>query len=532
MTRLAFGRRLFSLPLCMGIGLLPPRMAAAQNPNVDVLNYTIAVAIADSTNLIQGKTAVQLRCIAPVDTIELNLRQMRVQEALVQAEHTGFRQADSLLLIAMPRTVRAGDTLLLRIVYSGIPEDGLIIRKNKYGHRTFFVDNWPNRAQYWFPCVDHPSDKAGVDLEITAPSHYGVVANGRHLRTTYHPNGMRTVRFREATPMPTYCIVFGAAIFDHLELGEFAGVPMSLWVFPEDVDDALHDFRRAGEMLRYYAERFGPFPFAKLAHVQSSTRFGGMENAGAIFYAEKSIGTQRNIEGTVAHETAHQWFGDHVTVADWAHLWLSEGFATYFGMQFFEHADGKSAFQERMAERRMAYLRQDALHNRAIVEPVPSNLFTLLNANNYTKGGWVLHMLRDIVGDEAFWRGIRLYAERYAGKNAVTEDLRETMEETSEQTLDWFFTQWVFQPGIPDLQIAPIYDADTRTLELTVHQRQARLMRFPLEIATDVTGEPPHRFWVEKREQRFRLPMKQRPASITADPRVRLLAKIQIDELL
>jgi aminopeptidase N len=494
------------------------------------LHYKIAITVSDSTDHIAGRTEIRAKIVQPATGIFLDLKGLAVNRVLLNNQSVVFHQKEQGLAVQFPGQIEAGQTVRIAVDYSGVPKDGLSIKNNKYGRRTYFADNWPNRARYWFPGIDHPSDKAGVAFHITAPVKYTVVANGKKIRSRNNLNGTRTTIYAEPVAIPTYCMVFGAAEFEVVENGIYAGAPLSLWVFPQDVADALHDFQRAGDMMEYFSRRFGPYPFAKLANVQSSTRFGGMENAGAIFYDEKGIGTGRNIEGTVAHEIVHQWFGDHITETEWSHLWLSEGFASYFGVQYFEHADGKDRFREMMAQRRERYLRQTDLHNRAIVEAEPADLFRLLNGNNYTKGGWVLHMLRALLGDEAFWRGIRLYADRFAGQNALTGDFRVAMEEVSGESLAWFFEQWVLQPGIPDLVVQYSLQEASKSIKIEIEQKQTQIMRLPVTFLLKASSNSIEKVRIANRKETFHFALPPQLSEVIADPDVELLAKISVEK--
>lgn len=246
-------------------------------------------------------------------------------------------------------------------------------------------------------------------------------------------------------------------------------IDVSYWVFAPDVENAARKFARADEMVDFFSRTIGPFPFEKMANVQSATRFGGMENASAIFYSEQGVASDPD-DGVVSHEIAHQWFGDAVTEASWSHLWLSEGFATYFGALFFEQAEGVDDFQSRMEEDRQIYIRSDVTAQPVVREE--ENLFDLVNRNNYEKGGWVLHMLRARLGDEVFFRGIREYYRRYLHQAVLTEDFQAAMEEASGQDLDRFFRQWLLEPGYPVLEISHEWDEAGRQIVLTVEQVQ------------------------------------------------------------
>jgi len=295
---------------------------------------------------------------------------------------------------------------------------------------------------------------------------------------------------------------------------------VTYWVYPQDVEKAEPSFRRAAEMVDYFTEIVGPFPFEKLANVQSATRFGGMENASAIFYSERGIASGRNMEGTVSHEIAHQWFGDAITEASWHHLWLSEGFATYFGAQFFEVADGIDDFRRRMEESRLRVVGSDDV-NRPIYDPEERDLFELLNDNNYPKGGWVLHMLRGMVGDDVFFEGIRAYYARHLHSSVLTEDFQAVMEEVSGQQLDWFFQQWIYEPGYPTFEHSLTWTGDTA--ELTVRQLQSAswpAFRVPMEVEFVVDGETIRRqIEVEGRETTVRIEgLGAEPDAVVLDP--------------
>ncbi len=272
-------------------------------------------------------------------------------------------------------------------------------------------------------------------------------------------------------------------------------------------------------LLQPLPETIGPFPFEKLANVQSSTRFGGMENASAIFYSERGIANNTD-DGVVAHEIAHQWFGDAVTEARWSHLWLSEGFATYFGALFFEQAVGVDDFRRRMEGSRQIYIRSGVTAQPVVREE--ESLFDLLNRNNYEKGGWVLHMLRGRLGDEAFFRGIREYYRRYRHRAVLTEDFQAVMEEASGQDLDWFFRQWLLEPGYPILQISHEWVEANREIVLTVEQVQDGAwptFRFQTEVEIELsTGTTRTPVEISARRSVIRIEAAESPRTVRFDP--------------
>ncbi len=510
--------------------------------DIDVLHYDIEIGLpAPGGTSIEGRVTLLLTPAHPhVDHAVLDLTGLAVEGVTVDGSPRDFAYAEGRLSIPLATGATPADTFRVEVRYGGVPDDGLIFRRNVHGRPSVFADNWPNRARFWFPSVDDPSDKATVTFTVHAPASWVVVANGVEVGAptdgpaTRNGTPRRTWTWSMDVAASSYNFVIGAADMVEIPLGEAACgaapasprsdgcVEVSAWLLREDTAQAQVSFQRAPAMVDYYAELIGPFAFEKLAHVQSATRFGGMENASAIFYTEEGLASGRDMEGTVAHETAHQWFGDEVTEADWPELWLSEGFATYFGHLFFEHADGVDEFRRRMEESRRDYL-SSGVTGQAVIDPDEQDLFALLNANNYPKGAWVLHMLRGILGDDAFFEGIRDYYRRYSGRNATTDDFREVMESAGGADLSWFFDQWLREPGYPVLNVDWSWDATTKETTVTVEQAQNAdwpVFRLPLEIAIDRGGSGGERHDVEVvgRVQRFRFSTATAPTGVTIDP--------------
>jgi aminopeptidase N len=290
-------------------------------------------------------------------------------------------------------------------------------------------------------------------------------------------------------------------------------VEVSWWVFPPDTAHAARIFRRAPEMVQRYTDLFGPFPYEKLANVQSSTRFGGMENSSAIFYTGQGLADGTLSEATVAHEIVHQWFGDAVTETSWTHLWLSEGFATYF-----------AAYRRHLAEDREQIV-ASPVSDRPVVDRYAS-LYDLLNTNSYQKGGWVLHMLRQRLGDEDFFEGVREYVRRHRHGTALTADLRAAFEDVSGDDLETFFQQWIHQPGFPVLEVSDAWTPgeDGGTLRVEVRQVQKESWpRFqaPLEVVAHQDGVAFRgTLWLsgERSVLELALPGGQAPERVEIDP--------------
>ena len=294
------------------------------------------------------------------------------------------------------------------------------------------------------------------------------------------------------------------------------------------------NFKYSPDIMDFFSHLVAPFPYEKLAHLQSSTRFGGMENASAIFYADGGFRKNGTSAGTIAHETAHQWFGDAVTEREWGHLWLSEGFATYFEELWTRHAFGDSAFHAELAETRAQILRDPAVASRPVIDSEQTDLMKLLDANSYQKGGWTLHMLRVLVGDSAFFGGIRDYYAAHVDGNALTDDLMHAIENRSGTKLGWFFDQWLRRPGYASLTTSWHYDAAAKRVVLDVGQGQ-RFAPYRLTLSIDVTDASGavHRVRAEIAAQRsthvtLPLELSGAPRALAFDPDVELLSEFHV----
>ncbi|MGH7510301.1 MAG: M1 family metallopeptidase [Gemmatimonadales bacterium] len=516
------------LPLILLLQSQSPLAAWADSVGAvhDALHYDITLVPSDTGTHVLGEvqTTWRLRSAEPV-TMQLDSA-MRVIRVLVDGKpntrlsRTMYGRSED--YIAIPHQKQPGDSISTRVRYRGFTRDGLIIRNNQYGQRTLFADNWPNRAHLWLPSRDHPSDKATVAFHVEVPIEHQVIANGVLEKIDTLPYGSAMWHYRLDTPVPVYTMVAGVGKFARTALPDAACaikcVPLTVWTYPLDSAYAVtRAFRRAGEMLEYFSRLIAPFPYPSLAHVESSTRFGGMENATAIFYDEKLYRSKKLNEALVAHETGHQWFGNSVTPLDWPHLWLSEGFATYLSALWTAHAEGDSAFRSRMAGAAAEILDSPA-SERPVVDTATSDLLGLLNSNSYEKGAWVLHQLRGILGDSTFFGGLRRYYSAYKDSTALSGDFARVMSQTAGQDLEWYFRQALTQPGYPVLEIHWRHQGGKLTLEIEQIQKpEWGAYRIPaLELLVD--GKPV-RVAIEGRKTRKVLEgIRRKPASIQVDP--------------
>ena len=509
----------------------------AYTQDIDVLNYKFNIELNDNNDTVKGLAEIHLRFLAPVKEFTLDFTSVKndgkgMKTGKINGPWTKeYIPAGEKLRIILSQTTKPGDTATYFITYSGIPGDGLIIAKNKYGNRTFFSDNWPNRAHNWLPCVDHPGDKAGVEFIITAPNHYQVVSNGIQIEETDLPGNNKLTHWKETVALPTKIMVIGVAEFAVQYAGDAAGIPVYSWVYPENRNEGFYDYEQARDVLPFFIDYIGPYGYKKLANVQSKTMFGGMENASAIFYSEGSVTGKRTIEGLLAHEIAHQWFGNMVSEKNFSHVWLSEGFATYFTNLYMENKYGKKKMNEMLEEQRKQVI-SFSKRTKTVVIDNNSDYMELLNTNSYQKGAWILHMLRNAVGDEVFHKIIRNYYEKFAGKNADTDDFRMMAEEISGKDLKQFFKQWLYEPGQPVLQILWNYDKKKKELKMELLQKQTNTFHFPLDVLIKFpSGESKtETLLVNTLSKTFTFSLKEKPVSVILDPGTKLLFEAVLTE--
>ena len=442
-----------------------------------------------------------------IDRVEFDFGEMMVDSVLLGDKPVRFERSAETLNVLLPSAVRRGSKLDITVNYHGQPKDGLIFAKDRDGNPSATGDNWPNRVHQWIPTLDHPSAKATVTFTIAAPQRFQVVANGKFVSLTGNA-AVSHWKFDETKAIPAYCMVValnqGAIINSRYE-----AVPLLYNVPQRDREYAPKGFSPAAPALAFFSQTVAPYPYEKLALILAKTRFGGMENSSAIVFTDTLFErTQPNlnapagssnslsarfsiptrIESVVAHEIAHQWFGDSVTEATWADLWLSEGFATYFAGLFIEKQDGQDAFRQYMRDAAQRYLTFEKRASFPIHDTETTNLMSLLNENNYEKGAWVLHMLRSQLGDDAFFKGIRDYYNGHKEANATTEDLRDALEKSSGKNLKDFFTRWIYGAGHPRYQVGWAVSNTQTELTVTINQLQDGapfLDPLPLELTVD-----------------------------------------------
>ena len=438
--------------------------------------------------------------------------------------------------VTLPRAFAPGDRFTFSIDYHGVPATGILIATNKYGDRGWVTNPWPNKARNFRAVIDHPYMKATHVTSVTAPRKYQVVSNGLMIEETDLPGDLRRTVWKESVPICTWLMSLAVAPFAVNHFGSHQGVPLSSWVFPQEQSAGFTSFvTHTRPILEFFIDRIGPYPYEKLAQVQANGVGGGMELASSIFYGYGATGASRQL---IAHEMAHQWFGDSVTEADWDDVWLSEGFATYFALLYTEFEDGHDAFLEGV-RRSKAQAIKYALANpdSTIVHRNLADISRVIanGAQIYQGGAQVLHNIRGVVSTPVFWAGIQSYYRRYQNGNATTDDFRREMEAACRSAgdrcpdegrdLTWLFAELLNRGGALQVTGTWRYDASARQLQVTLDQTQSSgPYRMPVELrvatagANGQTSRVTHKVQLTEAHQVFSLPSDVEPASVELDP--------------
>lgn len=515
------------------------------NKNIDIRHYQFNISLSDQSNKITATALITVLCKqSGIKELRLDLinksnsengKGMVVESVSLLNKAIRYVHADNALLIQLPLNSIPNTEMTFTIKYSGEPADGLKIGPTKYGDRSFFSDDWPNKARNWLPTIDHPSDKATCEFIVKAPGHYKVVSNGLLMEESSLNDSTKLTHWKQSVPISSWLYTLGVADFAVQYVDQFQGKTIQTWVYAKDRDAGFYDFAvPTKEVMEFFTNYVGPYAYEKVANIQSPAVSGGMEAASAIGYGEKLISGKREdrTRNVIIHELAHQWFGNAVTENNWDNAWLSESFATCFTLLFIEHAYGKEEYKREMLNGKKlfdTYFEKDS--NYSIVANRTAETGPVTNyAVTYQKGAWVLLMLRDLIGEQAFKKGIRAYYKKFMNANATTKDFQFEMEKASHTDLGYFFNQWLHRGGSIQLNATWKYDAIKKVLFINFQQNQNKdaMYSFPLDIglySKHDNSSVIKKLTIKNEVQILAIPMEQKPAKIELDPRSVLLGK-------
>lgn len=521
----------------------------------DVLNYTIRTQFDVADKAVIGDVTVTLKpLVAGLRSLALDASDMHVEAVTLAGTDTALQwtQPPEKLSITLDRAYAPEDSVSVRIKYRARPQSGLYFISSRRGSPTrsarpaqIWTQGEPEENHHWFPCYDFPDDKATTEQYITTGSGEVAISNGALVETTNNADGTRTFHWIMNQPYSSYLV--SLVVGDYAKITEtYRNVPLEYYTYRGTETIARRAFSGTPLMMKWFGQALNyEYPYNKYSQtIVANFIFGGMENITATTHADSEILSHGGddaasaAENLVSHELAHSWFGNLVTTKDWANLWLNEGFATFMEAAFKEGQYGRDAYLEEMRDNARQYFSEDpGKYRRPLVYDryrVPVDLF---DNTLYKKGALVVRMLRETVGDRVFWKALNIYLNQYKYRSVVTADLQRVFEQTSGQRLDWFFDQWVYKAGYPELRVRSVYNPAAGLLTLEVRQTQQpdpmtpAVFRLPVEIElADAKGARTERIDITEREQRFTFKMDGKPLMIHFDKGARTLKKLDFPQ--
>ena len=463
------------------------------------------------------------------DSVGLTIQSVTVNKSPAKFETTADK-----LIVPLPGAAKAGDKFDVAIRYEGKPTKGMyfILPDKDYPDRPsqIWTQGESEDTRYYLPTYDYPNDRLTTETILTVPASWITVSNGKLISIIEAGKGLKSWTWRESVPSSTYLITVVAGEFDEVK-DSWRGMPVTYYA-PKGRGDRLPvNYSRTPAMIDLFSKKLGvDYPWEKYAQVMVDDFVaGGMENSSATTNTSSSLNHPKiaselytDEDGLISHELGHQWFGDLVTCKDWGDIWLNEGFATFMENVWAEAHYGKDQADFERREGAGQWFGDTNLFNKPIVRHDFDDS-SEFDGNAYTKGGWVLHMLRHQLGEDAFYRGLKHYLEVNRGKNVVTADLSKAIEESSHTNVDQFFSQWLYGAGAPKFDLSYSYDNDKHQVALTVKQIQkvegrVGIFRVPVDVEITTSSAPKlYHITVSKSEQVLTFPSDSAPLMVLFD---------------
>ena len=538
-TAMAAGRRPFPMPGAK------PQYARDRTFHLHHVRLEIEIDV-ENKRIVGSSSLTVSPVVEGLQTIELDAIELTILGArLDSGEPLPFEVGDKTVRVRLPEPMAQGRRATVRIDYEGTPRRGLYFVGPDDAYPDKPTQVWTQGqdqdSRYWFPCYDYPNQRATSEVIATVPERFFALSNGRLVETKHDPDRKtKTYHWSQEQPHVTYLITLAAG--EYVEIADsHDGVPVQYYVPPGREEDAKRAMGNTPKMMELFNELIGlPYPWAKYAQITvADFIFGGMENTTATTLTDSALLDARakidaSSDPLVAHELAHQWFGDLLTCKDWSHAWLNEGFATYFEALFTERHLGLDEFRYELFRNARIYLSEEsARYRRPLVTRVYDDPIELFDRHLYEKGCLVLHMLRYVLGDELFFKAIRHYAQKHRDGFVGTEELRQAIEEATGRTMEAFFDQWVYKAGHPDFKVKYTWDDETKLAEVTVTQSQEAdgdTSVFHMPVVIDFSwdgGSKSFKLQLEEQEHRFHLPLDQKPLLMRFDPGNHILKTIE-----
>jgi len=517
----------------------------APDRNVQVQHLALDLTPDFKARTISGSVSLRLRAgLDPVREVKLDAVDLNIQNVSATRKIQAWQSTEDKVVVTFEEAIPADKETTLTITYSAEPKRGIYFRTHEMGYKPgddhLFSQGEAIEARHWYPCIDSPNQMFTSEVTCHVPQGMTAISNGRLVSETRDPAGLVAIHWSQEKRHANYLITLTAGYFKKLE-DNCHGIPLAFYTPPSEIEFASTSFHKTREMVEFFEKETGvPYPWAKYDQVCVNDFVeGGMENTSATTLTDHTLFTEEseNIQesdGLISHELAHQWFGDLVTCKDWSHIWLNEGFATFYESLWTEHHHGRDSMVYELYHRARE-ITGIANENNPIVRRTYSNPDEMFNYLAYPKGSWVLHMLRSQLGPELYRKCIRTYLERHQHGNVVTDDLRAVIEELSGRSFDQFFDQWVYHARQPELDISYAWDEPAKLARISVQQNQevnanVLLFKFALPIRFNGKfGTENRSIEVSRKQEDFYFPLASAPELVRVDPDYTLLAKTRFN---
>ncbi len=500
----------------------------------DFIHYRVSLTLDLDEKVFWGENRITLTPLADdVDRLVLDVEEI-VIEAVTDAvgEELPFVQSDSSVAVTLQRVLSYGDTVDFTVVYRGDdPQEGFFFDDAADDHpQMVSTDSWPDEARRWIPLYDYPNDKVTHEFIITVPEGNKVLSNGRLVGVSEdHDAGTTTWHWSQEQPHATYLFMLAVGPLTVIE-DSLGSLRINYWVYPEDVEDARWIFAKTPRMIAFFSDLFEyPYPWAKYDQVTTPHVGGGAEATSATILGDGVIHDRRaeqdfSWETVIAHEIAHQWWGDLITLREWSHTWLNESFGTYSDYLWTRHESGEDEGAWALLGKKNAYLNE--AHTR-YQRPVVFNRYERphdnFDSHTYPKGACILHQLRFILGDGPFFRTLSAFLHEHAFEPVDTHDFMKTIKDVTGQNMDWFFEQYILSPGHPVFEINSSWDETRGRIRLDVAQVQNRdhgvpIYRTPVQIGiVAASGKRVETVWLEHERDTFFFDSTEKPLLVRFD---------------
>jgi len=494
----------------------------APEHHFDIIHYQFDWKLDFESRSIEGKAVVQAKSLTDdLNKIILHLSDTMLVTQIAQNDlPLNYVHQNDMLDIYLDTTCPSGQEFEVEITYQGFPQSGLNFSYHQNQPIIWSLDE-PSLARNWFPCYDLPSDKATAEMRISVPAPFIVASNGTLIDVTSNIDNTLTYVWKEDYPIATYLISIAASnyvTFSDYYASDQGNMEVRYFAYPEHLQQAQEDFSVTVPMIEFYSQAFGEYPFLNekygMAEIPGSA---SMEHQTCTSYSSRLVNGTHQYDWIIAHELAHQWWGDLVTLSDWSDIWLNEGFATYSDALWQENIHGFEGLKSRMAAFKNIYFTHHQGSEHPIYNPPPGHLFCEIE---YEKAAWVLHMLRHIVGDVNFWKILRKYAQDQAYTIASTEDFKSVCEQVYGVDLDWFFHQWIYEAGYPSYQFAWSQPGKNRIkVHISQVQQDFPLFSMPIELQfTFPSGTEKKIVWVGEKRNTLDFTFQEEPLEVLFDP--------------